>query len=135
MTGKEALRLVADFEEARVRYLSVASDDATLKLVARWRLQEREAFDELVAMAGIAPPPERKDPAGRARDQRITNLVNHFVAEWSTHKDAAALFGLQRRQVMQILGRAARRRGFVVLREIHPEHGLRWKAVPKAAMS
>ena len=134
MTGKEALRLVHGFEEARVRYLSHASDDATLKLVATWRLTEREAFDELVTAAGIAPSPER-EYKGRTRDAQITAVVHHFLDEWSTQKAAALAFNMPQRRVMGILGREARRRGFVVLREKHPEHGLRWKAVPKVSVS
>jgi hypothetical protein len=53
MTGKEALQIVANMSLADAKTHERETDDATLKIVAGWRVNEPEAFAEIATLAGV----------------------------------------------------------------------------------
>ena len=53
MTGKEAIRIVSGMTTAQAKTSERTTDDATLKIVSGWRVNEPEAFAEIATMVGV----------------------------------------------------------------------------------
>lgn len=123
MTGKEAIRVVSRLSIAEARTLSRMPDDATLALVAVWRVDEPEAFADLVSyVSGARPASERLPQRWPSKRSAVLDL---FLDTWRSMEDACRAVSLPRREVTQLLYQL-KRAGHHVERRVGTV-GLEWR--------
>lgn len=124
MTGKEAIRVVADMSIYDVRRLRDETPSATIKRVCVWRIDEPLAFEELAVYANARPiaiAPSANIPSDAIADAFST---------WATANDVAKALGKSRTFVLRAIERVVLR-GYVRERR-SGEFGLEYRLTPRA---
>lgn len=122
MTGREAIRFVADHRQDRgtVRRLHGArSTSATLRRMCDIFLTDPAAFEELSVL--VSAQPEIQPVKSAAIAMQFT--------EWTSLDAVARQLGMSALVVSDRLSKC-KKRGYQVLRRMGP-HGLEWRAIPQ----
>lgn len=122
MTGREAIRIVAQAPAQEVSRLTRAAD-ATLRLVAKWRAADQREFDGVAEAAGIAPGMR---PGAIEPVVMVEQIARLLTEDWRGVRDIAEQLRLPPAQVRRSLARAARSAGGILQRRRNGAGHLEW---------